>query len=49
MLMNKMWKIFEATGNINAYLYYRECCKLFEKEEKELINVTNVTKEEKRA
>jgi len=44
--MNKMWKIFEATGNINAYLYYREYCKIFRKDEKELVNVSE---EEKRA
>ena len=25
MLRNEMWKVFEATGNISAYLYYRNC------------------------
>lgn len=24
MLRNEMWKIFNANGNINAYLYYKD-------------------------
>ncbi len=24
MLRNEMWKIFKCTGNINAYLYYKD-------------------------
>ena len=24
MLLNEMWQIFEITGNIDAYLYYKE-------------------------
>lgn len=27
MLNNEMWKIFKATGNINAYLYVNDCKK----------------------
>lgn len=44
--MNKMWKIFETTGNINAYLYYRNCSYTIEKKD---ISIINATKEEKRA
>ncbi|WIV10701.1 YqzL family protein [Proteiniborus sp. MB09-C3] len=46
MLMNKMWKIFESTGNVDAYLYYRECYNSLNKEKS---GVLNITKEEKRA
>jgi len=28
MFKSEMWKIFKSTGNINAYLYYKECEKL---------------------
>ncbi len=24
MLRNEMWKIFKSTGNINAYMYYKD-------------------------
>ncbi|MGF7056339.1 YqzL family protein [Brassicibacter mesophilus] len=24
MLLNEMWQIFEVTGNVDAYLYYKE-------------------------
>lgn len=24
MLRNEMWKIFNTTGNVNAYLYYKD-------------------------
>lgn len=44
--MNKMWKIFEATGNINAYLHYKDYCYTLEKKER---NLLNTSKEEKRA
>lgn len=46
MLMNKMWRIFENTGNINAYLYYKDITYSLKKKEKSLSNITN---EEKRA
>ncbi len=46
MLMNKMWKIFEATGNITAYLYYKDCNYAIKNKENKL---TIITKEEKRA
>lgn len=46
MLMNKMWKIFESTGNLDAYLYYKTCTNSLKKEEIEVIEITN---EEKRA
>lgn len=46
MLMNKMWRIFENTGNINAYMYCKDCNYALESKEKELMNIT---KEEKRA
>ncbi|SCG83605.1 hypothetical protein DW1_2038 [Proteiniborus sp. DW1] len=46
MLMNKMWKIFESTGNIDAYLYYKACCNTSKENEKEVLEFT---KEEKRA
>lgn len=44
--MNKMWKIFESTGNIDAYLFYKTCSSSLKKEENEVIENT---KEEKRA
>lgn len=44
--MNKMWKIFETTGNIIAYLHYRDYCYTLEKKER---NLSNTTKEGKRA
>ncbi|WP_083238750.1 YqzL family protein [Caloranaerobacter ferrireducens] len=25
MLKNEMWRIFQATGNINAFMYCKEC------------------------
>lgn len=43
MLKNRMWKIFEATGNINAYLCYRDINTIFKNE-----NIS-ITKDEKRA
>lgn len=32
MLRNEMWKIFKATGNIHAYLYYKDSLKINAKE-----------------
>ncbi|EOD01872.1 YqzL family protein [Caldisalinibacter kiritimatiensis] len=32
LLRDEMWKIFEASGNINAYLYYKESGKYDKKE-----------------
>lgn len=46
MLMNKIWRIFENTGDIDAYLYYKACCNLSKENEKEILEIT---KEEKRA
>ncbi|SDZ20070.1 hypothetical protein SAMN05660462_02196 [Proteiniborus ethanoligenes] len=46
MLMNEMWQIFETTGNINAYLCYRDYSILFNKNSEE---ICSVTKDEKRA
>ncbi len=46
MLIDNMWKIFESTGNIDAYLYYKTCCSSSKKDE---IEVFQITKEEKRA
>ncbi len=46
MLMNKMWKIFETTGNINAYLYCKDYNYILKDKDKKL---TIITKEEKRA
>ncbi len=44
MLREEMWKIFEATGNINSYLYYSDCkkCKntLINKYENEAICIS---------
>ncbi|WP_082394728.1 YqzL family protein [Caloranaerobacter sp. TR13] len=28
MLRNEMWKVFQATGNINAFMYCKECEKI---------------------
>lgn len=30
MLPNEMWKIFENTGNLEAYLYYKRHQEIFE-------------------
>ncbi len=46
MLKNKMWRIFENTGNIDAYLCYKACNNLSKDNEKEVLEIT---KEEKRA
>ncbi|WP_120166922.1 YqzL family protein [Thermohalobacter berrensis] len=35
MLRDEMWKIFQAKGNINAYLYYKESLKINNKKEKQ--------------
>lgn len=46
MLMNKMWKIFESTGNLDAYLFYKTSSDSLKKEESKVLDIT---KEEKRA
>ncbi|QIB26301.1 YqzL family protein [Caloranaerobacter azorensis] len=35
MLRNEMWKIFQATGNINAFIYCKECEKIVLKQKED--------------
>lgn len=37
MLNNNMWNIFKKTGNIEAYLYYRQYKKMLEFKENQLL------------
>ncbi|MFA5525079.1 MAG: hypothetical protein WDA24_12035 [Tissierellales bacterium] len=46
MLMDKMWMMFEITGNLDAYLCYKAFSDSIKKKECEVVDIT---KEEKRA
>lgn len=47
MLMDKMWRVFESTGNIYAYLYYIESAKMLKNKNTKVLD--SMAKEEKKA
>ncbi|WP_427339558.1 YqzL family protein [Caloranaerobacter sp. DY30410] len=38
MLRNEMWRVFQATGNINAFIYCKECEEIDLKQKKNKCN-----------
>lgn len=46
MLKDKMWNIFKANGNINAFLYYKDALKIQPEQKKDVKDKNYVSSRE---